>query len=152
MPGIDNNSDPFKYCDANQVGGHWCPEFDIMEANKHAFHATGHKCDEPTNGVYRNCDRGGQCTLDIWPTHSNAYGPGGSEIDTEQPFHVKTEFHEDNGVFIGYSQTLTQGVRSIVMASGDCRQYLQHMSSDVTQMVFVMSHWESGSLDWMQHG
>ena len=29
MPGLDNTNDPFKYCDANQVGGHWCPEFDI---------------------------------------------------------------------------------------------------------------------------
>lgn len=65
MPAKDNNSDPFKYCDANQVGGHWCPEFDIMEANKHAFHVTGHKCDAPQNGIYYNCDRGGQCTLDV---------------------------------------------------------------------------------------
>jgi hypothetical protein len=64
MPGIDNTKDKFQYCDANRVGGHWCPEFDIMEANKYAFHVTGHKCDEPTNGVYNNCDRAGQCTLD----------------------------------------------------------------------------------------
>ena len=47
MPGLDNNSDPFQYCDANQVGGYWCPEFDIMEANKYAFHVTGHTCDTP---------------------------------------------------------------------------------------------------------
>lgn len=33
MPSVEDNEDPFKYCDANQVGGHWCPEFDIMEAN-----------------------------------------------------------------------------------------------------------------------
>jgi hypothetical protein len=59
MPAVDNTSDPFKYCDANQVGGHWCPEFDIQEANRHAFHTTAHECDAPSNGVYRNCDRGG---------------------------------------------------------------------------------------------
>lgn len=47
MPGIDNSSDPFKYCDASKVGGHYCPEFDIMEANKYAYHVTGHKCDAP---------------------------------------------------------------------------------------------------------
>ena len=60
MPAVDNFEDPFKYCDANQVGGFWCPEFDIMEANRHAFHVTGHKCDPPNpNGVYSSCDRGG---------------------------------------------------------------------------------------------
>jgi len=60
MPAVDNMSDPFKYCDANQVGGHWCPEFDMMEANKWAFRATGHKCDNPdSNGKYHNCDRSG---------------------------------------------------------------------------------------------
>merc|ERR1712223_1671658 len=47
MPAVDNTSDPFKYCDANKVGGHWCPEFDIMEANKYAFKAIGHTCDAP---------------------------------------------------------------------------------------------------------
>jgi len=60
MPAVDNNDDDFRYCDANKVGGHWCPEFDIMEANKYAFHVTGHKCDAPdASGIYYNCDRSG---------------------------------------------------------------------------------------------
>ena len=29
MPAMSNGHDPFKYCDANQVGGYFCPEFDI---------------------------------------------------------------------------------------------------------------------------
>jgi len=33
MPEEANKEDPFKYCDANYVGGYGCPEFDIMEAN-----------------------------------------------------------------------------------------------------------------------
>ena len=77
MPGLDNNSDPFQYCDANQVGGYWCPEFDIMEANKYAFHVTGHTCDTPQCGVFYNCDRGGSCTLDILTNSDDYdYGPG----------------------------------------------------------------------------
>ena len=30
------NTDGYYYCDANQVGGNYCPEFDIMEANQWA--------------------------------------------------------------------------------------------------------------------
>jgi len=66
MPGKDwnGNPDPSQghdyYCDANQVGGVWCPEFDIMEANTYAWHSTPHKCDSPNDkGHYSNCDRGG---------------------------------------------------------------------------------------------
>ena len=33
MPAEANVYDPFRYCDANQNGGYFCPEFDIMEAN-----------------------------------------------------------------------------------------------------------------------
>lgn len=39
MPGKDMDGKPGQggdgdyYCDANNVGGQWCPEFDIMEAN-----------------------------------------------------------------------------------------------------------------------
>ena len=133
MPAVDNYSDPFKYCDANMVGGHWCPEFDIMEANRHAFHVTAHKCDEPNpNGVYSNCDRGGQCTLDILTnTDRLDYGAGRDfKIDTTMPFHVKTEFHEDAGQFAGYTTTLTQGSNEVVMTTGSCA-YLNYMTTDI---------------------
>ena len=102
MPGVDNNRDPFQYCDANQVGGFWCPEFDMMEANKHAFHVTGHKCDQPSQTseglVYDNCDRGGQCTLDVLKNDDEYdYGPGSEfTIDTRSTFHVRTDFHENS--------------------------------------------------------
>jgi len=48
--------------------------------------------------------------------------------------------------------TLTQEDRELVMDTGDCSNYLQHMTSDITNMAFAFSHWDGGSLDWMQHG
>ena len=153
MPAIDNTEDPFQYCDANRVGGHWCPEFDIQEANRHAFHATAHKCDDPVEGVYSNCDRSGQCTLDVFYDAVGQYGEGSQyQINTEKEFHVKTEFLEQNGQFYGYRMTMTQEGRELVMETGDCSDYLQHMTSDITNMAFAFSHWDGGSLDWMQHG
>lgn len=66
MPAMDNVGDKFKYCDAGNEDGHFCPEFDLMEANKHAFRTTAHRCDAPdSNGVYTNCDHNGQCAIDV---------------------------------------------------------------------------------------
>jgi len=98
MPAVDNPSD-FGYCDANKVDDSWCPEFDIMEANKYAFRATGHTCDAPdASGKYHQCDRGGQCSIDVLRNNvAGDYMPGStSGIDTNQEFHMKIEYHKDS--------------------------------------------------------
>ena len=63
MPGKDANGNPwldtdgYGYCDANQVAGNWCPEMDIMEANKYSWATTPHTCDSPSDkGFYSHCD------------------------------------------------------------------------------------------------
>lgn len=67
MPGKDAsgnywNTDGYYYCDANQVGGNYCPEFDIMEANQWTTQTTPHSCSQPSNkGFYSECNRGGSC-------------------------------------------------------------------------------------------
>ena len=71
----------------------------MMEANKYAFHVTGHKCDAPNaQGVYNNCDRGGQCTMDVLTNSDDFdYGPGSQyTIDTNSEFHVRQDFHESS--------------------------------------------------------
>ena len=83
MPGrnsdgsFDPSEDTHYYCDANQVGGVFCPEFDIMEANTYSFRSTPHPCDTPdANGHYTNCDRGGTGPVDVQDQFKNMYGPG----------------------------------------------------------------------------
>ena len=82
MPGKDDsgnywNTDGFYYCDANKVDGNFCPEYDIMEANKYAMQTTPHSCDAPSDkGHYYNCDKGGQCWQNT-AEKMDGYGPGG---------------------------------------------------------------------------
>jgi len=72
MPGVTSDGSPnpskggMHYCDAGKVDGNYCPEFDIMEANVHAYRAVEHVCDAPnSNGFYNSCDHHGQCAVDI---------------------------------------------------------------------------------------
>lgn len=123
-----------------------------MEANKFAYRAVGHTCDSPVNGIYRDCDRSGQCSVDV---HENdlmgEYLPGSSSgIDTNKEFHVKVDYREASGKFTGYSITFTQEGREVVLDSGDCAAYLGDMSDDVQKMVFSISNWSTDSgLDWL---
>ena len=63
------------------------------------------------NGDYNNCDRGGECSIDVYyknRTGEKAYGYGSEyTINTERPFNVKTEFHETDNVFTSYTMTWT---------------------------------------------
>ena len=85
------DTDGFGYCDANQVDGNWCPEMDIMEANKYAWASTPHTCNNPNElGHYDYCDKNGTCQQNTYDQLSwNGYGPGDDKtINTDLPFHV----------------------------------------------------------------
>jgi len=164
MPGIGSDGQPFEstdglhYCDAQAVGGNFCPEFDIMEANQWAYHATSHSCDTPdANGHYTNCDRPGTCDLDIYDHQPDVnFGPGAQyQINTLQEFHTKVEFKQDtDGEFSEYSIILTQDGREVTMTTNNCKEGLSKMTQDFTNgMVFAMSSWSPnyGDLTWMQH-
>jgi len=82
------------YCDANSVSGAFCPEVDLMEANKYAFQLALHKCAKPASGTsnYPSCDPTGDCKIKF-NSDKNKYGPSGEyKINTNSPFHVKVEF------------------------------------------------------------
>merc|ERR1712142_529002 len=55
--GFQNNNDDY-YCDAQGPNGVWCPEYDVMEGNKHTIACTLHTCNGG-NGNWNGCDRGG---------------------------------------------------------------------------------------------
>ena len=44
MPAVDNLDDPFGYCGSGSSAAAACPEHDHMEANKHGFRSTSHRC------------------------------------------------------------------------------------------------------------
>jgi len=151
-PGTNRQGQPPYYCDANMVGGQWCPEIDIMEANNHAFQATLHRCDPPLDQHYSFCDRGGceQTTR----TKADAYGPGSEyTIDTTRPFDVDTEFLKNDGLLSGMRTTLRQEGRQEVMEHRNCNKaYLAKLSEAMaTGMSLRITYWggEAQTMAWM---
>ena len=94
------------YCDAMASRGAYCPDIDLMEANKYAFDMTIHKCDEPNaKEHYFNCDTGLSCGAALhsgppkYPHDYDQYQYGPSHlhaINTLNPFHVKINFINKN--------------------------------------------------------
>lgn len=64
---------------------------------------------------------------------------------------METTFHESGGQFTGYTTVIEQEGRTVVLEQRDCA-YLERMTTDMTDMVLVISNWGSGNLDWLQHG
>eukprot|EP00405_Crypthecodinium_cohnii_P034349 CAMPEP_0206527044 /NCGR_PEP_ID=MMETSP0325_2-20121206/1106_1 /ASSEMBLY_ACC=CAM_ASM_000347 /TAXON_ID=2866 /ORGANISM="Crypthecodinium cohnii, Strain Seligo" /LENGTH=613 /DNA_ID=CAMNT_0054022363 /DNA_START=31 /DNA_END=1872 /DNA_ORIENTATION=+ len=151
--GSDRQGQPPYYCDANKVGGQWCPEVDIMEANNHAFQATPHRCNAPRNGHYNRCDRNGcfQNTKDL----NNSYGPSSNfTINTMEPFVVETSFPTNAaGELIGMRTVLRQASREVVLAHRSCN--LNYMKSLTAAMADGMSlritYWGGSpeTMSWM---
>jgi len=151
--GAKRDGQPAYYCDANDVGGQWCPEVDIMEANTHAFQATPHKCDAAKQGHYNYCDRGG-CSQNT-REKAGAYGPGMAfTIDTQHPFDVSTEFIQDSAkVLVGMKTILIQADRKVVLHHSTCSaDYLAQLSTVMTKgMSLRITYWGDGAetMQWM---
>jgi hypothetical protein len=119
MPGHNSSQQPAPgqggdyYCDANDVGGVWCPEVDIMEANTAAFQATPHRCAAPSGLWYPSCDKSGCGRNSYRNCGASCYGPGPAyTIDTTQPFVVSTSFGTDgSGTLVNMTTVLAQGGR-----------------------------------------
>mmetsp|Transcript_98405 Transcript_98405/g.195128 ORF Transcript_98405/g.195128 Transcript_98405/m.195128 type:complete len:593 (-) Transcript_98405:104-1882(-) len=142
------------YCDANKVQGQWCPEIDIMEANRHVFAATPHMCDTPNSrGHYSNCDRSGmgQNTRD----KPGVYGYGSEfTINTYKPFIVTTEFVTEDGYHLsGMRTVLSQEDREVELGhSNTDSTYLGHLSKVLADgMTMRITYWgkKAKTMSWL---
>eukprot|EP01012_Entosiphon_sulcatum_P055199 TRINITY_DN767_c1_g1_i2.p1 TRINITY_DN767_c1_g1~~TRINITY_DN767_c1_g1_i2.p1 ORF type:complete len:209 (+),score=49.46 TRINITY_DN767_c1_g1_i2:168-794(+) len=143
------------YCDANNVCGVWCPEIDIMEANKYAFQVTPHKCDTPTGKYYPHCDGGG-CGRNSYRQNPGAYGPGSNyTIDTRSPFDVSISFVADaSNALSSVNTELRQNGKTFRMIhDSSCGQgYLPALSDALKDgMVVTISYWgdKSSTMSWL---
>jgi hypothetical protein len=139
------NTDGSYYCDANQVGGNFCPEMDIMEANQWAFQTTPHSCDAPTsNGFYYSCDKGGICGRNFKNLDYNVYGPGSQfQINTLEWFHVRIEFgNNSDDEYQWFTTTLYQNGNS-AQITGNCDSN-RALTEDLRQgMTFAITNWST---------
>jgi hypothetical protein len=126
MPGCSSGESGDYYCDANAVGGQWCPEIDIMEANLKAFQVTPHICyGQQSWCQWNSCDQGGE--------GFNFRDGGYSQINAYLPFNVTTYFITDqNGNLKQISTVLLQDSVRIEHSNVDIN-YLQQLTGPMGQ-------------------
>ena len=155
MPGYNSAQQPVPgknneyYCDANDVGGVWCPEMDVWEANKYAMASTAHTCDYHAPHYYSSCDKGG-CGTNVLDADRNGYGPG-KRIDTNRPFTFSVAFITGgNGRLSTVTNTFTQGGQTLTFNA--CNpDYLQWMGMSLPGIVMSISLWGTGEggMSWL---
>ena len=136
------------YCDANQVGGVYCPEMDIMESNKYAMASTPHTCQYQAPHYYPSCDRGG-CGTNVLDVNYNGYGPG-KTIDTNKPFTLSVAFITNGDTLTTINNYFWQEGRTIQFNS--CNpDYLQWMGKSLPGITVAMSLWGTGpgGMSWL---
>jgi hypothetical protein len=125
-----------KYCDAQAVGGTFCSEMDIMEANTQAQQYTTHACID-TCGSYSEasackgtghpstvCDQSGcglnpfrygpGTTYNVETNHVDWYGPSAKfQLDSSKPFTVVTQFHTSDDMLTNISRFYIQSGKRI---------------------------------------
>jgi len=135
------------YCDAQ--GSPACVEIDLLEANTRAFQATAHTAAGNDQGKWG-------CAWNI--KSGQGYGPGGSNIDTNQPYNVDFSFVKTNSKLSGMRVKLWQSGKSnpptTTLTDSSCSWlgsgYLSSLHSAVTggRLVLAASYW-SGGMDWL---
>jgi len=141
MPGYGSNGQPTPgkyedyYCDANEVGGVWCWEMDIQEANQYVTAATPHTCNGSPGTYISSCDRGG-CGTNSHNVDGGAMCPGGCKINTLQPFRYEISFGNT------YHVKMIQNGNTFEFDACNSGGYISNMQQALNYgMVLVMSYW-----------
>jgi len=141
MPGPNGGDGGDYYCDANFVGGQWCPEYDCLESNKYTIAGTLHTC-TGSPGNWNECDRGG-CQENAFRVDPNMFCPESRcTIDTTKPFLIS---HSQS---TGYANIwMTQdGKEASFDICGD-GGYNSNMAQSYNGMVFSASLWGGNGID-----
>eukprot|EP01084_Bolivina_argentea_P136274 240019_1 len=145
MPGIGSNGQPKPgdlgnyYCDANDVNGVFCWEFDIQEANKYTTAVTAHTCDAPPHQYADDCDGGG-CETNAYNVDSTAMCPDDScRIDTRYSFRYSIHFGDT------YNVVLEQGGSTLKFNACDDENYRNSMTQAMSKGMVLSSEWWGGS-------
>ncbi len=137
------------YCDANDVGGSYCPEMDVAEANKYAMASTAHTCNLVPPHYYSSCDHAG-CGTNVLDQYLNDFGPG-KKLDTNKPYTLSVSFIADKyGNLSNVTNKFTQEGVSLEFDSCN-RDYLQRMGESLQGIVMTISLWGTGpgGMSWL---
>ena len=77
LVGETDNEANHHYCDADGTtsGDHFCPTFNILDANIYNLVSQSRKCDNPNRFEhYGNCSTDSQCMRDMQTNHAGQFG------------------------------------------------------------------------------
>ena len=158
MPGYDASQNPAPsaggnyYCDAMKVGGYYCPDMDVAEANKYATAITAHKCDTPEGKFYKECDVVG-CGKNSYENNPKAMCPSDDcTINTNSPYRHIIKFLEGtDGVLAKIENTFEQNGKSYTFTSCKDAKYLDLFSEDTRNLVMTVSLWgnDHKTMEWL---
>jgi len=146
------------YCDANSICGVRCTEFDLQEANKHAFHSALHVAADGS-GVASGYGGGGVDWSFSRDWTKEEYGPGATCIDTNRPFEVEIEFPLGANGELSALRTRLSQVGSPCELSAEIptntytfqgRQAVNELTQALHQgMTPIVSYWKAADMLWM---
>ena len=128
------------YCDAYGMGGYYCAEFDLMQANMYGWQLEAHPDGERAGVAIENSSSLG-----------DEFGVGGTTIDTTDVFRVSVTFTEDadTGEISDYIATFTQGENQLGI-TGTNRKLKNITTSMSEGMVLAFSSYGTQTAEWLQ--